>query len=232
MRALDVLVTRYRWIPYVAPMATFLALTAVEGVLASTTTAEGRRLYPWLYGGKLLAVAVVAWLCRSTWHDLGRPTKPGTLPLAIALGVLIGAMWVGVDPYYPRFAWLGTRSAFDPMALPNGSRQAFLFLRSLGLVAVVPLIEELFWRSFLMRWIIRPEFWQVPIGKVTPTAAAATSALFALAHPEWFPALLTGLLWAWLLWHTKSLLACVVSHAAANATLGAIVAATGRWEFL
>jgi CAAX prenyl protease-like protein len=99
-------------------------------------------------------------------------------------------------------------------------------------VALVPLIEELFWRSFLMRWLAKSEFWELPVGTVTPMAALVTSGLFAAAHPEWLPALLTGLLWAWLLWHTRSVLACVVSHAVANLGLGLIVAATGRWEFL
>ena len=85
---------------------------------------------------------------------------------------------------------------------------------------LVPLIEELFWRSFLIRWLIDQDFRRVPIGRVTPVSAAVTSALFAMAHPEWLPALLTGLLWAWLLQQTKSLPACVVSHVVANLAWG------------
>ena len=99
-------------------------------------------------------------------------------------------------------------------------------MRMLGLVVLVPLIEELFWRSFLIRWLIDPDFQKVPIGRVTPMAAAVTSVAFALVHPEWLPALLTGALWAWLLWQTRSLTACVVSHATANLALGIYVIAT------
>jgi CAAX prenyl protease-like protein len=99
------------------------------------------------------------------------------------------------------------------------------------LVVLVPLIEELFWRSFLMRWIIDQEFTRVPVGKVTPLAAGVTAVLFASAHPEWLPALLTGLAWAWLLAWSKSLSACVVSHMTTNLALGIYVLSTGAWRF-
>jgi CAAX prenyl protease-like protein len=111
-------------------------------------------------------------------------------------------------------------------------KSVFLAARFAGLVLVVPLIEELFWRSFLMRWLIDPEFEKVPIGKVTPIAAGVTSVLFASAHPEWLPAILTGLIWAGLLWATKSVGACFASHVAANLALGLYVLSSGRWEFL
>ena len=103
---------------------------------------------------------------------------------------------------------------------------------SVLIVALVPLIEELFWRSFLIRWLIDPDdFQRVPIGRMTPFAAGGTAVLFALAHPEWLPALITGLLWAWLLWQTKSLSACLISHAVANLALGIYVMATGDWKY-
>ncbi len=108
---------------------------------------------------------------------------------------------------------------------------AFVAVRLLGLVVLVPLIEELFWRSFLMRWVIDQDFARVPIGRVTPLAAGVTSVAFGLAHPEWLPGLITGLAWAWLVWRTKSLSACVVSHAVANLALGLYVIATGDWKY-
>jgi CAAX prenyl protease-like protein len=127
--------------------------------------------------------------------------------------------------------FLGQRTSFDPSPLALGVRWGFLAVRMLGLVVLVPLIEELFWRSFLIRWLIDPDFRRVPIGRVTPLAAIVTSVLFASAHPEWLPALLTGLLWAWLLWHTKLLSACVLSHAVANLGLGLYVISSGAWKY-
>ena len=213
------------WLPYVAPMAAFLVLTSAEGWF-------GARAYPVAYAIKVALVAAVAWACRSTWRDLAPWPGWGAIAAGVALGLVVAALWVGLDPYYPRFGFLGTRSAFDPMRLPAAERAGFLAVRLFGLVVLVPLIEELFWRSFLLRWVIDPEFTRVPVGRVTSRAAAVTSVLFAAAHPEWLSALLTGLAWAGLLARTRSLAACLASHAAANLALGAFVLATGAWKFL
>ncbi|HMB08191.1 MAG TPA: CAAX prenyl protease-related protein [Isosphaeraceae bacterium] len=219
-------------LPYVIPMAAFLALTAVEGMLPPDAGGRpGALWYPLTYTLKVAIVTGLAWACRSAWRDLAPPPGAGVVGLSTLLGLAVTAAWVGLDGHYPTLASLGARTAFDPEMLPPVERWAFLAVRFAGLVALVPLIEELFWRSFLMRWVIDDEFTKVSIGRVTPAALAATSGLFALAHPEWLPALLTGLAWAWLVWRTKSLSACVISHATANLALGLYVIATGAWKF-
>jgi len=212
-------------LPYVAPMLAFLVLTSLEGYL------PGQGWYPPAYAAKVLVVAIVAWCCRSTWSDL-RPVPPATsLVLATMVGLIVFVLWVRLEGWYPEIGLLGKRTGFDPSPLPAGWKWPFVAIRFTGLVLLVPLIEELFWRSFLIRWLVGPDFWKVPIGRVTPMAAGLTSAVFALSHPEWLPALLTGLLWAWLLWQTKSVSACVLSHAVANLALGLHVVATGDWKY-
>lgn len=216
------------WLAYGAPMGAFLLLTAGEGFLVS----GGRSgWYPAVYAAKLGLVAVVAWLCRSTWGDLRPWLGPRALGLAIGLGALVAVAWVGLDRAYPRLGALGSRVGFDPRGLPPGARFGFVAVRLVGLVVVVPLIEELFWRSFLIRWLIDPDFARVPIGRVTPVSALVTAALFALEHPEWLPGLLAGLAWAWLLRQTRSVAACVVSHATANLGLGLYVLVAHAWQF-
>lgn len=218
--------SRRPWLPYVAPLATFLVLTSAEGYVP-------KAWYPIAYTVKIAVVAAVAWWYRAAWRDFRPRPSVAVLVASIALGVLVTLAWVGLDPYYPRWSAQGSRSSFDPTALPTAGRFAFLAVRLIGLILVVPLIEELFWRSFLMRSIIDPDdFTRIPVGRVTPPAAAITSVAFAAVHPEWLPALLTGLAWAALLWRTRSLAACLVSHATANLVLGAYVLATGEWRFL
>ncbi len=220
------------WLPYVAPMAAFLLLTSAESWLPKIGDGPDPTWYATLYSVKIAIVVAIAWACRSTWRDLRPKPDLAAIGLAIGIGLAVAALWVGLDPYYPRFGVSGTRAGFNPWTLPTSARLPFLAVRLFGLIALVPLIEELFWRSFLMRWLINPNFTTVPIGKVTLAAAAITSGMFALAHPEeWLPAVLTGLSWAWLLYRTKSVSACVISHMVANLGLGVYVLAREAWKF-
>jgi CAAX prenyl protease-like protein len=213
-------------------MVGFLALTAAEGYLPTRGGGIDPFWYPVVYAIKVAIVAVLAWMCRSTWRDLAPRPGPGALALATALGLGVAAIWVGLDGHYPELPFLGgKRSSFNPNVMPRAGMVAFVAVRLLGLVVLVPLIEELFWRSFLMRWVIDQDFARVPIGRVTPLAAAVTSVAFGLAHPEWLPGLITGLAWAWLVWQTRSISACVASHAVANLALGLYVIATGDWKY-
>ena len=222
------------WLPYVAPMATFLILTSFEDYLPRTKP-EGATIahYPWVYAVKLSLVVLVVWLCRSTWRDLRPWPGMGVTLLSVGIGALVALVWVGLDGYYPIWGTIGTRAAYDPTVLTPAARVAFLAVRFVGLVLVVPLFEELFWRSFVVRWLIDPDrFESIPIGRLTWGAAAITAGLFALEHPaEWLPALLTGFAWAWLVHWSKSVSACFLSHAVANLCLGVYVMLTGHWKF-
>ncbi len=221
------------WLPYVAPMATFLVLTSAEDWLPKADQGPHPVYYPACYAMKIAAVAAVCWACRSTWRDLGPGRDARSIGLGAGVGLLVTALWVGLDGLYPVYGGIGTRAAFNPNVLSTAARAGFLAVRLAGLVLVVPLFEELFWRSFVVRYVIDPDhFDRVPIGRVTPVAAAITAALFAFEHPaEWLPALLTGGLWAGLLHRTRSVSACFVSHAVANLGLGIYVLSTGSWKF-
>ena len=220
------------WPPYVAPMGLFLAMTSAEGYLPKGGSGPDPVWYGLAYALKVALVGLAAWACRSSWRDLAPRPGLGGWVLAIGLGFALAALWVGLDGHYPPIGGLGKRTGFDPHTLPRPGRMPFLVVRLVGLVALVPLVEELFWRSFLMRWLIDQDFKKVPIGRVTPVAAAVTTALFVSAHPaEWLPALVCGLSWAWLLHRTKSVAACVVSHMAANLGLGIYILSTRDWHF-
>src|SRR3954471_12647336 len=126
--------------PYVAPMAAFLALTAAEGYLPTRGGAIDSLWYPVVYAIKVVIVAVVAWMCRAAWSDLSPRPGPKALALATALGLAVAALWVGLDGYYPELPFLGgKRSSFDPNAMPRAGRIAFVAVRLLGLVVLVPL---------------------------------------------------------------------------------------------
>jgi uncharacterized protein len=218
-------------LPYLVPIFAYVTLSGLEGYLPQVDKQPSPVWYPIAYAVKVALVAVSAWWYRSTWKDLRPfPTLP-SLGLATLIGLLVFGLWVGLDGVYPALPGMGHRTAFDPGRLSTGFRWGFIVVRMAGLVVLVPVIEELFWRSFLIRWLIDQDFPSVPIGRVTPMAAVVSSVLFALAHPEWLPALLTGLLWAWLLRQSKSLSACVLSHVVANLALGIYVIASGDYKY-
>jgi uncharacterized protein len=218
-------------LPYAAPIFAYIALGGLESYLPQI---EGRPDPIWYlvaYSTKVVIVGLLAWWFRASWKDLRPSPSAATLWLAAFIGLVVWMLWVGLDGLYPLLPLQGQRVGFDPNRLSPFPRWIFIVVRIAGLALLVPLIEELFWRSFLIRWLIDPDFARVPIGRVTPVAAVVSSVFFALVHPEWLPALLTGLLWAWLLWWTRSLTACVVSHAVANLALGIYVIVTHDWKF-
>ena len=218
-------------VPYLAPMIAYVALGALESYLPSHDGQPSPVWYPLAYTARVVVVALVAWRYRATWRDFRPLPTAATTALAVLIGVIVWGLWIGLDGLYPALPFLGTRVAFDLSVMSPASRWAFVAVRMLGLVVLVPLIEELFWRSFLIRWLIDQEFERVPIGRITPVAGVVTSVSFALVHPEWLPALLTGALWVWLLAKTRSLGACLVSHATANFVLGLYVIAAADWKY-
>lgn len=220
-------------LPYVAPIFAYIALSSLEGYLPRVEGRTDPNWYLAAYSAKVLIVGILAWWFRATWNDLRSTRSSAALWLGAFIGLVVWLLWVGLDGYYPLLPVQirGERVGFDPYRLAPLPRWIFIVVRMAGFALLVPLIEELFWRSFLIRWLIDPDFRRVPVGRVTPMAAVVSSVFFALVHPEWLPALLTGLLWAWLLWWTRSLMACVVSHAVANLALGIYVIVAQDWKF-
>ncbi|NCX47181.1 MAG: CAAX prenyl protease-related protein [Verrucomicrobia bacterium] len=136
--------------------------------------------------------------------------------------------------------WLRPRYKGQDPAPPRALQSALLGLgaivlwiaiafRIFGAVLVVPIIEELFWRGFLMRTIIKPEFEEVPLGKFQPLSFYITTVAFAMVHVEYGSATLFALIAGWWFCKTKSLRAVIILHAAANLGLAIYVLLTKNW---
>ena len=102
---------------------------------------------------------------------------------------------------------------------------------SAGAALVVPIFEELFWRSFLIRWIIDQDFKKVAIGQFTWISFVATVLLFGLEHNRWLVGLAAGAVYNGLLYQQKNLWPCIIAHAVTNLVLGIYVLQTGQWGF-
>ena len=230
-------VSRRPWLPYVAPMAVYMACLGVQS----------NANLVWLYPVKTLAVAGVLWWFRKSYGEL----RPGWSWLATGIGLAAIAVWIAGDSFYPKtdelmFScenWLsqlmhspppkpGGLPVFDPTTIqPVTSRYAFFLWRVTGAVAVVPVMEELFWRGFFIRWLDNADFHAVPVGVFSWRAFAITVVLFGVEHNQWLAGLICGALYNWLLRRTRSVTACVIAHAVSNAALAAWVLARGDWKF-
>ena len=213
------------WLPYVAPFTLFLALTTLEAHLPLAA-------YPVAYAVKIaLTVALLLFFARA--YPEARPGGSGWA-VAAGLGVLLVFAWIFVDKHTPHFAFLGSRIGYDPSReiSTRAGLLCFLSVRFLGLVVVVPVVEELFYRSFLLRFVSDlDDFRAVPQGAFTALALLVSVAAFALAHPEWLAAALFALAMGLLLRLTRNLFACILAHGTTNLLLGVYVLHTGQWSY-
>jgi CAAX prenyl protease-like protein len=208
---------------YCVPLFVFGVFTEIEGRVPTP-------LYPYLYVAKLCAVMLALAAYRWTLRDL-RPSSRVVAP-AVAVGLVVCVAWVGLDKWIP-YPHLGSRVAFNPLAGFQSSLGlvAFLAARFWGLVIVVPVMEELFWRSFLIRYLTNPDFTTIPIGQFSATAFWLVAGCAALAHPEWLVAIVASAAYSWLLKRSGSLFATVTAHAVTNAALGVYVLSSHDWQY-
>lgn len=157
---------------------------------------------------------------------------------SIAIGVLVFVIWVGPDLLFPGYRqhWLFQNSITGQLtsSLTDDARAdgLALFLRISRAVCVVPIVEELFWRGWLMRWIIRHDFQSVRLGTYAHGAFWITAVLFAAEHgPYWEVGFLAGAIYNWWIVRMKRLGDLFLAHAVTNGCLAAFVLVTGRWEY-
>jgi hypothetical protein len=216
---------RHPAVARIVPFALYIVVLAVIGEVPDTAL-DKRWLYPVQVG--LVAVALV-WFW-SRYEELRRPGPVSAVH--IGLGVLVGAvvfaLWIVLDADWMVVGEAG--KGFDPRD-DGRVNVALAAIRILGAAVIVPVMEELFWRSFVMRWIDGQDFLKVDPGSASMKALVVSSAIFAVEHHEWFAGLVAGLAYAWLYRFTRNLWVPVIAHAVTNAMLGAYVLYTGHWYF-
>lgn len=216
---------RALWAPYVFPFACYMLFLAAGPALAPLL-----RDPRWLYAIQICGVMLLlAWHARS-YRELIHP--PGVVVpewlLAVAVGVGVFMLWINLA--LPGLT-LGEAKGFDPRQSNGTIIWPLVIVRVLGAAVVVPVMEELFWRSLVMRWIEQREFLAVPPGKVGLRALLLSSLVFGLEHNLWFAGLLAGLAYGWLYRRRGNLWLPIIAHAMTNLLLGIWVVATGSWQF-
>jgi uncharacterized protein len=217
---------------YLAPFVAFMALLALSQMVGHffeglAWWAVAKPIY-WAFP---LQTVLCGALLFAHWkvYQLRPPVQIG-FTLAIALGVVL--LWIAPQEL---LGFASRTAGFEPHFFGTQGWPYWLNLgtRFVRLVIVVPLLEEIFWRGFLLRYLIGENFTQVPFGQFQWGSFGAVSLCFALAHagPDFVPALLTGALYNWIACRTRSLSSCVLAHALTNLLLGFYILKTGQWGF-
>lgn len=221
--------------PRVFPFALFMAFIGVGELIgylgnAGFIQSEATNIYL-LYPLKVILVGCVLLLLRSRFPEirLGDLAIPLQTAVSAAVGLVVFLLWVNMDW---SFGTQGTIQGFNPTLFNDGfARVGIIGFRLAGAVIVVPLMEELFWRSFLIRYLIDSDFEKIPIGRFTWSSFLISTVLFGLEHNLFMAGMMAGIAYNILLYRTKSLAQCIFAHAVTNLLLGIYVLTTGKWQF-
>jgi uncharacterized protein len=224
--------SRRDFIAYTLPFAVFMAFLVLNSALASLFRTSDRLTLSepqyWIFP---LQTAVCAALLLLFWNAYPLRGSKGWSLGALA-GVFAFVLWISPQVF---FGVPNRTKGFDPEVFRDSFALYGLTVvaRFARLVIVVPLVEEIFWRGFLMRYLVNEKFTSIAFGTFRPFSFFAVAVLFMLVHSsaDWIPSLITGLLLNGVAALTKSLWACVLAHAVANLGLGIYIMATRQWGF-
>jgi len=215
--------------PYVLPFLMYLVGVSIVAWLPN--------FYPLAYAVVVVIVGGVTWI----FFRRQRIVLPHwRIVEAVVVGIVGIVLWIGLSELKleERIAWLlpgwlrpGPRVGFNPFQSLTQPLAVwgFVALRLIGLVVLVPLVEELFWRGFLARWLISAEWEEVPLGRFNGLSFLVVTLLFTSAHPEWIAAAVYCALLNGLLYWKKDLWSCIVAHGVSNLLLGIYILGTGAW---
>ncbi|MGB2453143.1 MAG: CAAX prenyl protease-related protein [Akkermansiaceae bacterium] len=231
-----------RTLAYVVPFAVFMIFNLIYQFVGDAMLWEHDRA-PWyrhwpdqlFYPIQTVAcLGVLAFFWKHYEFQWSRKIWVGALAGFIGIGFWLLPTtlydWLGMigkpDGFFEKLTGLAPRrEGFDPGVFENPAAYwTSLILRMVRAVIVVALVEEIFWRGFLMRFLLDMDgdYWKVPFGKPAKISFVVVTLVFVLAHApiDYAGAIVYGSLTYAVAVYTKSLLACVVMHGVANATMG------------
>jgi CAAX prenyl protease-like protein len=216
---------RAAWIR-ILPFAAYLFFIVIGDVLERLGVRQDA--LRWLYPAKIALVALLLALFWRRYQELSRfRLAPSHALAALATGVVVLVLWISLDA-----GWMlvGSPSGFDPRV--DGRIDWLLVaIRIAGAALVVPVMEELFWRSFLMRWVDAPDFESVAPSQLSIKSFVITVLLFGVEHNLWLAGIVAGAAYSLLYMRHRNLWSPILAHAVTNGLLGVWVVRTGSWSY-
>lgn len=196
----------------ILPFAVFMA----SALLASTFVQTPAVVYP-LRALAMAAVLALLWrpILAMDWRIHWT---------ALAVGVLVGVAWILTAPG-PGDSDQALAAAVADLAGP--AFVLWVAARLIGTTLLVPLIEEMFFRGYVLDRLNIGHGW---VGLVL--ALAVSTALFALLHDRWAAAALAGLIFAGLALRRGRLTDAIAAHAVANGVIALQAVIAGEWHVI
>jgi CAAX prenyl protease-like protein len=188
----------------------------------------------WAYAIRTVLVLVVTLAFSRRLISL----RPARWFSSVLIGLAVFAIWIAPELLLPGYRghWLFqnalTGAASAGVAAADRANGLLLVFRVAGSALLVPVVEELFWRAWLMRWLVSARFESVPLGAYAARAFWITAILFASEHGAyWDVGLAAGIAYNWWMVRTGSLADCILAHAVTNSCLAAWVLGAGQWQY-
>jgi CAAX prenyl protease-like protein len=212
-------------IAWVAPFAIFMVWLALDKYLPIANPAKE------ILRDVVLIAAIVGFARKLI------PTSAPYWLSSIGLGLAVFVVWIAPDALIP--GWRnqalfqnGVTGRVTASIPPADLTPLMLALRLARASLLVPIIEELFWRGWLPRWLQDSRFARIPLGQYTTFAFWTTAVLFATEHgPFWEVGLVSGIIYNWWMRRTRSLGDVMLAHGVTNLALSMYVIATERWMY-
>jgi CAAX prenyl protease-like protein len=213
----------------VLPFVLYIGFLAAMPLIADALPGFDRR---WLYAVQIGAVAFVLAFFARHYVELRfvQPLSVNQWLAGLATGLAVFILWISLDLPWMKLG-AGETAGFDPRDAAGAVIWPLALVRVLGAALVVPVMEELFWRSFVMRWIDNPKFLAVLPAAISLRALLLSSVVFGVEHDLWLAGIVAGLAYGWLYMRSGNLWSPILAHGLTNLLLGLWVLNTGNWQF-
>jgi exosortase E/protease (VPEID-CTERM system) len=188
---------------YLTPLLALVAVHLVTDLFSPSL--------PLLYPLGVVAGAAALWWHRGHYPWLFRPVWSLE---AFGIGLAAFAVWIALAPAEDPMATDAWRRELGALAVPVAA--LWIAFRALGSSILVPLVEELAFRGYLLRRLVARDFTSVPFARFGWLSFLGSSAAFGLLHERWVAGIAVGMLFSLAQYRRGRLGDAVLAHAVTN----------------
>jgi exosortase E/protease (VPEID-CTERM system) len=193
--------------------------TLAAGVLSHAMSGKFEILYPLRF---IAGVAIIALYRHRLWQLDWRSGWRGPI-----VGVAVFLIWMASARALLPVS--GMPEALISLSPP--ARVIWIASRLLASTLTVPIAEELAYRGYLMRRLMRSDFESVPFTAVRGLALAVSSVAFGMAHGAlWLPGCVAGLIYGKTVIRSGRLGEALAAHATTNLLVAGAVLYGNQWQ--